>query len=203
MTSGTFARGIGHTTVIVEIDKSNPVFGVCEHFIVKLDGNSLVRYVGRDRDVLITKRFSEIGERCFCCVTGVSTIRFESGSRISVFPVAAFAICGVLKSISIPATVEVISADCFCGCMQLNTVTFETGSRVSVFGDRAFSDCYSLAAICLPSSVRRIGSQCFSGCLRLATITVESGGALPAVGVAEIWTGSRSFHVPLSLAGQI
>jgi hypothetical protein len=48
-------------------------------------------------DVLIKNRFSEISAGGFAYRFGIRTIRFESGSRISLFPAMACAFCGRLQ----------------------------------------------------------------------------------------------------------
>jgi hypothetical protein len=80
MTGVTFAPS---TPGIVEIDKANPFFGVCDEFIVNLRDDSVVRYFGTNEEVFIAKRFSGIGADCFRNLEGIAKVQFEAGSRAS------------------------------------------------------------------------------------------------------------------------
>jgi hypothetical protein len=200
LTAGcTFA---GLTTTVLEVDPENSVFGRCEDFIVNLVDNSLVRYFGADKEVLIGSSVAGIAAGCFRNLKTVSTVRFETGSRISFFGPGVFMCCYGLKSISIPATLESIPDDCFKYCASLQAVTFESGSRVSGLGDKAFEGCTVLASICLPSSVTRIGAQCFVQCVKLATVTVERGIQVSFIGPKAFSDCSSSLRLPAELIKQ-
>jgi hypothetical protein len=196
MTGTTFALS---PPGIVEIDKANPVFGVCDDFIVNYDDDSLVRYSGTDKNVFIAKRFSRIGAGCFRNLEDLSSIRFEAGSRVAWLGPYAFLCCSGLSSFSIPSTVETIAEKCFSGCGKLVTITFESVSQVSVLGDAAFWSCSSLISICLPSSVTRIGTDCFRYCSKLAIVTVEAGIRISQIGGSAFSGCSPSLHLPSAL----
>jgi hypothetical protein len=153
----------GVTAETIKIDKANPVFRFCAPFIVNLEENSTLRYLGTEKDVLIGNQFSGIAAGCFRGLKAISTIHFQAGSHISFFGNAAFAHCYGLEWFFIPATVVTIADECFRRCDGFRKVTFENGSRVSVLGERAFSECGSLASICIPASVTSIGPYCFDG----------------------------------------
>jgi hypothetical protein len=198
MTGSTFARS---PTKIVEIDEENPLFEVCEDFIVNCDANSLVRYFGAEKVLIIDRAVLRIGSGCFREVYQISAVRFEAGSLVSAVESFAFYACSRLESFVIPATVEKIGDDCFRLCEKLGTVTFERVSRVFMFGDRAFADCSALASICIPSSVTKIGDECFSGCSSLATVNVENGIRISVVGRFAFSDCSSSLRLPAALAG--
>jgi hypothetical protein len=184
------------TTRSIAVDEANPFFGVCDDFIVNLADDSAVRYFGPHDEVLIGKRFLRIGAGCFRNLDGLSTVRFEAGSRVSWFGPRAFLWCSGLSSFSIPSTVETIAEKCFLGCYELEKITFENVSRVSVLGDQAFSSCSSLTSICLPSSVTRIGTACFRYCSELAIVTVENGIHISHIGESAFSDCSPSLHLP-------
>jgi hypothetical protein len=77
----------------------------------------------------------------------------------------------VLRSIYIPASVEILGKWCFNCCDLLETVTFESDSRLTVIEEKAFRYCRSLRSICIPRSVHCIGRKRFvegSVCLKSA-----------------------------------
>jgi hypothetical protein len=195
----TFA---GLTTTILEVDPGNSVFRGCEDFIINLAENSLVRYFGTDRKVLIGSSFAGIGAGCFRNLSAISTVRFEADSGISFFGPGVFVCCYGLESISIPAALQSIPDDCFKYCGALREVTFEGGSRVSALGEGAFAGCGVLVSICLPSSVTRIGEQCFFQCSNLAAVTVESGIQVSVIGPMAFCYCSSSLRLPSALIKQ-
>jgi hypothetical protein len=171
--NATGSSFVGLTTPIIDIDPDNSVLWVCGNFVVNLEARSALRYFGKDKEVLIDKRFSGIASDCFRNLHHVLAIQFEVGSRVSSIGTGAFCVCSRLESFSIPSTIECIPSQCFTNCISLRTVTFESVSRVSVLGNYAFALCETLSSIRIPSSVTQIGSECFRGCSSLATVTVE------------------------------
>jgi hypothetical protein len=112
----------------------------------------------------------------------LSTVTFESGSKLCSIEASAFADCSSLSSICIPSSVERLGTACFCGCESLSTITFESDSKLSSINNNAFYFCSSLSAIWIPSSVEMLGEQCFYGCESLSTITFESDFKLSSIG---------------------
>jgi hypothetical protein len=58
-------------------------------------------------------------------------VTFEAGCQISFFGEFAFERCSSLKSICIPASVEICPKSCFRKCGKLTGIVFESGSKVS------------------------------------------------------------------------
>jgi hypothetical protein len=181
---------------MIEIDEANPVFGICEGFVVSYEPNSLVRYFASSEAVCVANIYEQIGAGCFSSREDVSRVTFETGSRVSVLGSGAFAFCERLESICIIRTVETICDYCFFACWRLRTVTFERGSRVSVIADDAFHDCSSLKSICIPSSVTTIGANCFFDCSSLSVVEVESDCRVSSVGHLAFFQCSASLHLP-------
>lgn len=71
----------------------------------------------------------------------------------------AFTDCTALKSIEIPASVEIIGVSAFFNCTQLQVVSFESNSKLKEIGGAcswephgAFSNCIALSAIVFRTS---------------------------------------------------
>ena len=62
-----------------------------------------------------------------------------------------------IRSIHIPAGVEILSGGCFSGCGSLSRVTFASGSRLKCIESSAFSSCTSLREIEIPADVEIYG----------------------------------------------
>ena len=74
---------------------------------------------------------------------------------------------GIIKSVTFPATVEVIHKMCY-GSDTLETVVLPDG--VEEIADQAFSGCKNLKNITLPSTLKKIGFAAFSNCSSLTSI---------------------------------
>jgi hypothetical protein len=74
----------------------------------------------------------------------LSTVRFESNSKLSRLEPCTFYCCSSLSSICIPSGVEVIAERCFSECINLSTVIFESNSNVPDVARSAFRCCSSL-----------------------------------------------------------
>lgn len=94
----------------------------------------------------------------------------------------------LLKSIEIPASVEVIGEKAFARCRYLSRITFEPGSRLRTIGKGAFQQTWLLSAVEIPASVETIGDNAFSSGA-LSCLTFESGSKLKTVGDSALsWT---------------
>jgi hypothetical protein len=95
-----------------------------------------------------------------------------------------------MRSICIPASVEVIGNSCFWnehwGDTELARVTFESCSKLKRIDEFGFHGCCQLTSLCIPASVEYIGGYCFCpGAGRasaLETLTFESGSKLVTIG---------------------
>jgi hypothetical protein len=121
----------------------------------------------------------------------IEIIRFEPGSQIRRFEKSPFGACESLKSICIPASVEVLCKCCFVrevsddrltflSISRLESVTFERGSRLREIEIGGFYGCESVKHICIPASVETM-----------------SAGSLPTSRNVriEIEEGNRNFYM--------
>lgn len=102
----------------------------------------------------------------------------------------AFTDCTALKSIEIPASVEIIGVSAFYGCSNLQQITFEKPSMLNSLNEGGansfamghsygtFAKCISLTTIEIPASIERLHNPMFSGCSNLTTISFEKGSKL-------------------------
>jgi hypothetical protein len=75
----------------------------------------------------------------------------------------AFSGCPGIKSIYVPASVEVLCTQCFWGLTRLSLLTFEPGSKLREIEKDVFMDCKSLKSILLPASLSVVHGSSFDG----------------------------------------
>jgi hypothetical protein len=117
-----------------------------------------------------------LGWRCFFYCKSLSSITFESSSRLTRIESEAF-YGSSLQSILIPSNVEILGSHCFSFCESLSSITFESNSHLTRIESCAFIFS-SLQSILIPKSVEILGSCCFSYCKSLSSITFESNSRL-------------------------
>jgi hypothetical protein len=158
----------------ITVDEAHPTLVARGPWLFDSSDFSLIKYCGIDSEVVIPAFIQNL---TFFSFHGspVERVTFEPGSRASVLGACAFANCGTLVSISLPASIKSIESNCFQGCWVLRSVEFESGSKISAFGASAFALC-GLDSICIPASTTEICKSCFPG--PLSAVTFEPNGKL-------------------------
>jgi hypothetical protein len=77
-------------------------------------------------EIILPASVEVLSEMCFFGCGSLSSITFESGSRLSRIESRAFYQTGLIDII-FPASVDVISEGCFSECRSLSPVMFEAG----------------------------------------------------------------------------
>ncbi len=113
----------------------------------KMEGSTLVSYIGMDKNVTIPSDVETIGRSAF-----------ENNTFV--------------ESITIPENVKTIEPYAFWGCASLKSVSL--GSGLYEVGDFTFTDCRRLESVTLPDSIRRIGIMAFADCPSLQKISLSS-----------------------------
>jgi hypothetical protein len=131
--------------------------------------------------ICIPSTLMHIGKSCFSRCQSLSTLSFESNSKLDRIEGSAFSGCSSLKSICIPSSVRILCESCFSQCQSLSTLSFESNSKLDRIEAQAFSECSSLKSIFIPSSVRILCESCFRGCQSLSTLTFESNSILDRI----------------------
>jgi hypothetical protein len=103
-----------------------------------------------------------------------------------------------LKSICIPASVEILGDHSFANGHSLEIVTFESGCEVRRIESHAFLQCWALKSICIPASLEMVGEFAFQHCNSLENISFESGSKLSRIeqSTFEFCGSLKSFCVP-------
>jgi hypothetical protein len=88
-------------------------------------------------EIILPSSIEVLDEGCFSNCRSLSSVTFESGSRLSRIEKKAFSQTGLIEII-LPSSVEVLGEKCFADCRLLSSITFESGSRLREVGKDAF-----------------------------------------------------------------
>jgi hypothetical protein len=113
-----------------------------------------------------------------------------------------FATCNHLRSLCIPAHIEVLSTMFLARCHDLQVVTFEANSRLTQIDTQAFTHCEVLESIVIPRSVRFIGRFCFAHCFSLQNVIFEADSALVRIDIGAFEDDGKLgwFYIPSHVA---
>ena len=130
------------------------------------DGKSVYinKYIGTSEDVVIPSKIDDLP------VTTLRGIPYGEEPYIGLLE-GAFENCPI-KTVVIPATVEIISNDAFKNCSELTSVTISENSQLGGYlWWGAFQDCKKLEKIDLSfTKITKIDSFAFAGCTALTEI---------------------------------
>lgn len=111
----------------------------------KMEGTTLVKYRGTEKNVSIPNTVEVIGESAF-----------EDNDKIEL--------------VVIPKSVRRIEAYAFWSCDRLDEVVL--GKGLKEVGDYAFTSCKGLKQMTIPKNVQAIGIQAFADCVNMRDITI-------------------------------
>jgi hypothetical protein len=139
-----------------------------------------------------------LGSRCFSNCKSLSSITFESNSRLTRIESEAFSESS-LRSILIPNSVEILGSKCFYNIRSLLSIIFESNSRLTRIESEAFSSSL-LQSILIPKNVEILGSKCFFNCESLLSITFESNSHLTRIeSGAFLFSSFQSILIPSTI----
>ena len=130
----------------------------------QIKGGKLIKYKGKETDVIIPKGVTSIGDDAFYRCSSLTNIMIPEG--VTSIGRWAFCSCEKLKKIMIPDSVTSIGEGAFSHCSNLTSITLPEG--VISIGEGAFYGCSNLTSITIPDSVINIGKKAFFGCEGLA-----------------------------------
>jgi hypothetical protein len=159
-------------------ESGNPFFGVDQPFHVDLEGVRIVRYFGSGSEVVTIPNETETLGYCSFASCPISTIRFESMSRLSWIESQTFYRCEQLQSICIPSSGMILGEHCFAHCNFLHFVSFEPDSQLVSIDGAAVGRCLARRSIVLPSRLEVIGESWFFFCQKLELVIFPNDSKL-------------------------
>jgi hypothetical protein len=155
----------------LSIETGNGTFFVDGDFLFDLSKATIIRYFRSQSSIVIPRDVEILGSKCFYCADSVSSISFESNSRMKRIESEAFYESS-LQSIVVPQIVEILGSKCFFGCKSLSSLSFESDSQLKRIESEAFCES-SLQSIVIPRSVSFIEGSAFSN-LKGFSLSLES-----------------------------
>ena len=156
-----------------------------------ISNGTLIRYCGREPDVIVPAGINAIDWMAFQDNTVVQTLVIPEGvDRIENF---SFKNCSSLIKVTLPESLQVLDSYAFLNCSLLREVVF-LGHPVFI-GDSVFDGCRSLGAIDLPDGLEHIGKHAFSACFALHELHVP--GSVTEIGEYAFMKQQRmTIHAP-------
>ena len=173
--TSVYEEQLKETAKLVEQLKSQTVTTVGD-FKISAD-NTLVKYIGKNPDVIVPNNVKEIGTNAFSNCTFLKSIILPKG--LKAIGDGAFFKCTSLKNINIPDGVKTISYNAFRSCTALEDITFT--NAIEEIGDGAFCDCENLINVLtkgsgstLPNKLKKINESVFTNCSSLSDIEIPA-----------------------------
>jgi hypothetical protein len=137
------------------------------------NGRHLIQYQGTSPRFRVIRDISFLSDGAFLLHPSLTTLVFDSPSRIKFLPAHCFTRCAGLRFVEIPKSVLVIGNRCFYMCSALIQIAFESPATVRRIETHAFWDCPHLATFTVPSSVSTLGNFVFYHSRGLSSVTFE------------------------------
>jgi hypothetical protein len=166
----------------ITVDRNNGHFQRVDYFLLGEEGRSVFLYFSRGAEVVVPSYVVILRDRSFFFRFSLESVSFDDGSRLQSIEASAFEACHLLRSIRLPASLEMIGAYAFSDCPSLVAVTFEAPSKLREIGARAFMNCDLLASISFPRSLMAIRADAFRSCENLQSVTFEMGSPPQEIG---------------------
>ena len=136
----------------------------------RMDGSTLVKYRGSEKNVSVPNTVEVIGESAFEDNTNIELVVLpNSVKRIEKY---AFWGCDNLDTVVLGKGLNAVEDYAFAGCKGLKQITIP--SNVKSIGVQAFGDCVNLRDVSIPPETTSIHETAFDGCYQL-TIHCEKG----------------------------
>jgi len=108
-------------------------------------------------------------------VTFPATIKSNTGATYNVVSIKerAFAGCGVITSVTVPATISKIGKEAFFGCTALQMVDLSQ-CPVTKLEEGLFNGCTALQSVTFPEQLTSTGTKLFYNCSGLVSINLSA-----------------------------
>ena len=130
-------------------------------------------------------------------LTVPSSLSSVTLSDFTVIPEGAFADCGSIQVVNLPASLTEIKPSAFRGCSSLSRIFLPDG--VEIIGNEAFRDCTSLSVVSFSKQLSYINDYAFCGCVALSDVVLGSKLASIGNNAFEGCASIKSLEIPMSV----
>jgi predicted metal-binding protein len=190
----------------ISIELGNDIFVVENEFLIDVLHHKLIRALSQSSEYEIARTIEILGSSCFLRCRSLSSITFESNSRLTRIEPEVFSFSS-LQSIVIPRNVQFIAGSAFIGA-TLSSISIESGNNIFVIENdflidvlhhkliRAFSESSEIE---IARTIEILGSKCCSS-PRFLSIMFESNPRLTRIeSEAFSWSSLQSILIPSSV----
>lgn len=135
-----------------------------------IENGTLMKYKGKEPDVVIPDSVTSIGEGAFCNCDSIVSITVPTG--VVHVGVQAFENCRKLREILLPEGLLSIGTFAFNGCKKLKAINIPSSVKEVKWG--AFRACESLEQVVFPAEVQ-LSYHIFEGCNSLQSLVLPDG----------------------------
>jgi hypothetical protein len=167
--------------LVIRVAAANKNFIVQGTMLTTADGTEVVRYFGREQEVIVPKTVEVLGKSCFQSCSHVEKVIFENGSKLRRIGSSALSDCAFVTRFVIPNSVVTIENAAFTKCDGLEQCLIDKDAVLVQIGEKAFAHCHALRSFYVPRSVAGIGKKCFKRCYYLRQLNFGSGGSLKRI----------------------
>jgi hypothetical protein len=121
---------VGVTLSSIAIEPGNDRFVIENELLIDIVDHKLIRNFSKSSEIEIPSSIEILGSSCFSSCGSLSSITFESNSRLTRIESEAF-YESLLQSIVIPRNVEFIDDSAFIG-VSLSSISIESGNKIFV-----------------------------------------------------------------------
>ena len=125
----------------------------------EINGNTLVKYLGSEKEVVIPEEVVVIGEKAFAMNDTVEKITV--GQKVDHIRNGAFANCKNLLEVVFQGKIKRLEGGVFEGCSSIEEINLPDGIEEILFN--TFGGCESLKKVNIPEGVKKIDFSALSG----------------------------------------
>jgi hypothetical protein len=172
----------------ISIESGNEIFVIENDFLIDVVHHKLIRNFSTSSSIEIGRNIEILGSNCFSSCESLSSIRFESNSRLTGIESFAFS-SSSLQLIVIPRNVQFIDCSAVIPVI-LSSMSIESGNEIfvlekdfliNVLLQELIRNVLKPSSIEIGRNIEIIGQKCFSYFYSLSSITFESNSCLTRI----------------------
>jgi hypothetical protein len=167
----------------ITIEDGNRHLRISGNLLLDFEGICVIRYFGTDSTVILSRDIEILGPSSFQCCKSLSSLKFESGSKLRRIGAHALRGCASLGSICLPASLEMIDSSIL-DRRAIAQISIEEGNRHLRVSSNFLLD-FDGTALIRYSSTYQMG-ELDESALSLSSSTLVFGSKLRRIGASAL-----------------